>query len=100
MVLIDTPPILSMPDARLFGRLSDAVVLVARAGRTSRASISAAFQRLVQDYTPVLGIILNDWKAKSSLYHGYYDTYRAPDPTIDPQRVITLRTAIKCWLLA
>ena len=90
MVLIDTPPILSMPDARLFGRLSDAVVLVARAGRTSRASISAAFQRLVQDYTPVLGIILNDWKAKSSLYHGYYDTYRAPASDRDSKSLTTV----------
>jgi capsular exopolysaccharide synthesis family protein len=76
MVLIDTPPMLVMPDARLLGRMADAVVLIARAGRTSRDAIQAAFRRFVEDQTPVLGIVLNDWNAKSSAYK-YYSAYQA-----------------------
>jgi capsular exopolysaccharide synthesis family protein len=75
MVLIDTPPMLMMPDARLLGRMSDGVVLIARAGRTSRDAIQAAFRRFVEDQTPVLGIVLNDWNAQSSAYK-YYAAYQ------------------------
>jgi capsular exopolysaccharide synthesis family protein len=76
MIIIDTPPLLHMPDARVLGRMADAVVLVARAGRTLREAALAASERLVQDRTPVLGIILNDWNPKSSpdcFYGNYQD---------------------------
>jgi polysaccharide biosynthesis transport protein len=74
MVLIDTPPMLLMPDARALGRVADAVVLIARSGQTSRDAIQAAYRRFVEDHTPVLGVVLNDWNAKTSAYH-YYATY-------------------------
>lgn len=74
MVLIDTPPALSMPDARLLGRMADAVILIARSGRTTRDAIHATFRRFVEDHTRVLGIVLNDWNAKSSRYQ-YYSAY-------------------------
>lgn len=80
MVLIDTPPMLSMPDARVLGRLADAVVLIARAGKTSRIAVQAAFRRLVDDQSRVLGVILNDWNAKASSYRyygGHYYNYGA-----------------------
>lgn len=75
MVIIDTPPLLHMPDARVLGRMADAVVLVARAGRTLREAALAASERLLQDRTPVLGIILNDWNPRSSP-DGYYGNYK------------------------
>lgn len=74
MILIDTPPMLSMPDARVLGRIADAVVLIARAGKTSRAAAQAAFRRLVDDQTRVLGVVLNDWNASASPYK-YYGSY-------------------------
>jgi Mrp family chromosome partitioning ATPase len=84
MVLIDTPPMLQMTDARLVGRLADAVVLVARARKTTRDAILAAYQRFSEDRIPLLGTILNDWDPKHSRagyygYHGYYanSTYRS-----------------------
>jgi len=75
MVLIDTPPLLSMADARVLGRMSDAVILVARAGQTSRTAVQAAFRRLVDDQSHVLGVILNDWNVNSSAYK-YYGGYK------------------------
>jgi Mrp family chromosome partitioning ATPase len=77
MVLIDTPPMLVMPDARVLGRLADAVVLIARAGRTPRNAIQAAYRRFVEDGTPVLGVVLNGWNAKTSAY-SYYAAYKEP----------------------
>ena len=76
MVLIDTPPMLMMPDARVLARLADAVVLIARAGQTNRRAMQAAFRRFVEDGTPVLGVVLNGWNAKMSA-HPYY-AYREP----------------------
>jgi Mrp family chromosome partitioning ATPase len=79
VVLIDTPPMLHMPDARILARLADALVLVIRAGHTSRDAALAANQRFVQDGTRVLGIILNDWDPKRSAagYYGYEEYYRS-----------------------
>ena len=75
MVLIDTPPMLQMADARLIGRVADAVVLVARAGKTTRDAILGAYQRFSEDRIRVLGTILNDWDPKRSPagYYGYYN---------------------------
>lgn len=85
MVIVDSPPLLYMPDARLMGRMADGVVLVARAGRTLRDAVSAASARLVQDRTRLLGIVLNDWNPQSShdSFYGNYKTavlkrYRTP----------------------
>jgi Mrp family chromosome partitioning ATPase len=64
-----------MPDARMLGRMADAVVLVARAGHTLREAALAARERLMQDQTPVLGVILNDWDPKFSP-DGYYGNYK------------------------
>jgi len=60
-VLIDTPPVLPMPDARVIARLADSVVLVVRANRTTREAAGAACQRFADDGTGVLGSVLNDW---------------------------------------
>ena len=58
-------------DARIIGSLVDGVVLVVRAGRTSRQSIVSAKQRLVQDGIPVLGAVVNDWNPNTAGYYGY-----------------------------
>jgi polysaccharide biosynthesis transport protein len=80
MIFIDTPPMLQMTDARVAGRLADAVVLVARAGQTTRDAMVAAKERFGEDRIRVLGSILNDWDPKRSpgAYYGYsrYDTSR------------------------
>lgn len=75
MVIIDTPPMLQMPDARVLGRLADAVILVTRAGHTTRDAAIAANHHFAKDRTRVLGTILNDWNPKS-LPGGYYGSYR------------------------
>ena len=74
-ILIDTPPMLHIPDARVLGRLADAVILVVRANRTTRDATRAAHQRLAEDGTPVLGTILNDWNPKRTPGYGYYRYY-------------------------
>jgi len=70
-ILIDTPPMQTITDARLFGAMADAVILVVRASSTSRDAARAAKQRFVDDGTNVLGAILTCWNSKYA--RGRYD---------------------------
>jgi len=81
-VLIDTPPMLQISDARILGRLSDGVILVFFANHTSRDAAMTAVERLREDRIPVLGTILNHWDPKKSpshlnYYEGYYRYYES-----------------------
>ena len=82
MVLIDSPPMLQIPDARLLGRVADGIVLVARAERTTTDEVLAVRQRLIADGTPVLGTILNAWHSSRG---GYYQFRLLPgEPVLAP----------------
>jgi capsular exopolysaccharide synthesis family protein len=74
MICIDTPPMLQMTDARVAGRAADAVILVARAGKTTRDALNAAKERLLEDRLSILGTVLNDWNPKLAP-GGYYGNY-------------------------
>ena len=80
-ILIDTPPMQTITDARLFGAMADAVILVVRASSTSRDAAIAAKQRFVDDGTSVLGAILNCWDAT---YAGKRYDYVHDVPTLGP----------------
>ena len=74
-VLVDTPPVLQISDARLLGRFSDGVVLLVRAGKTLREAVRSAQERFDQDGTTVLGTVLNNWEPRatnSRYYSAYY----------------------------
>ena len=75
MVLIDSPPMLQMPDARVIGRVVGGVVLVLRSGTTARGAAAAAVQKLQQDGTLLVGTILNDWVSRfgANGRYGYGD---------------------------
>jgi len=66
VVLIDTPPMALLSDARVLGSLADGVLLVFRAGKTTRESAFAAQQCFREDGIAILGTVLNDWKARKS----------------------------------
>jgi polysaccharide biosynthesis transport protein len=83
-ILIDSPPMLDISDARVLGRLVDAAILVFRAGKTSRDAAMVVKQRLTEDGIPVLGTILNAWDTKQSGGYGYgygynYGSYEYTD---------------------
>jgi capsular exopolysaccharide synthesis family protein len=81
MVLIDTPPSLNLTDARVIGRLADAVVFVARAGQTTKDVAIVLSRRFLEDRTRVLGTILNDWNPHNSVkgHYSYYSYYPTSD---------------------
>ena len=79
-VIIDTPPMVNIADARILARLGDALVLVVRSGVTTRDAAQLAKARFADDGTPILGAILNFWNPKTPgfAYYTYYDAAYYP----------------------
>ena len=74
-VLIDTPPMLHMADARILAAQADGVILVLRAGLTSRDQASSACDLFENDQVPLVGTILNDFNPVREGRSGYYQSY-------------------------
>lgn len=74
VVLIDTPPMLHLPDARILAHAVDGVVLVFRAGQTSPVSARLACEQFIADSTTVIGTLLNHWNpgAGAPVYRDRY----------------------------
>jgi capsular exopolysaccharide synthesis family protein len=71
-VVIDSPPILSVTDAAILGRMVDAVVLVVRHGKSSKNVMGRARDLLVRSGAPIAGLVLNAVDLNSPEYYGYY----------------------------
>jgi Mrp family chromosome partitioning ATPase len=74
-VLIDSPPVLNVPDARILARSAGPVILVIRAHQTHQESALAAVRCFEEDGAVVLGTILNDWNPKRSTDGRYGGVY-------------------------
>lgn len=76
LVLIDTAPALLFSDARRMALGSDGVLLVVRAGQTSRDSALMTMRSLADARIPVIGTILNDCGNDAmNSYSNYYSRY-------------------------
>jgi capsular exopolysaccharide synthesis family protein len=72
LILIDSAPLLVVPESRILARCTDGLVLVLRAGVTTPEYALAARKRALEDRTPLIGTILNDWKPDPAQYYSYY----------------------------
>ena len=75
IVLIDTPPLLHISDARVIGRIADGMVLVFRSRSTSVESAEAVQQMLGRDSIRVIGAVLNDFNPATEAKYRYYNSY-------------------------
>jgi polysaccharide biosynthesis transport protein len=75
IVIIDSPPMQHISDARVLGWLADGVLLVFRSGKTTREAALAAHDCLLQDGIRVLGTILNDWNPRRGSRYSAYSAY-------------------------
>jgi polysaccharide biosynthesis transport protein len=84
-ILIDTAPVLNVPDSRILARVSDGVILVVRAHKTHQEAAFAAVRCFAADGHRILGTILNDWDPKLSTYgqYGSYGPYYSQYYSID-----------------
>jgi protein-tyrosine kinase len=68
-VLVDTPPIVSLPDCRLIGRSVDGFLLIVTAHKTPRKLVSEALNLL--DPAKVVGVVFNGAE-RPRRHDGYY----------------------------
>ncbi|MEM5788328.1 MAG: hypothetical protein AAGU11_13515 [Syntrophobacteraceae bacterium] len=57
-IIFDTPPVSSYPDSLVFSEYVDAIILVARADRTTQDNVKAAVELIPRE--KILGVVLND----------------------------------------
>jgi capsular exopolysaccharide synthesis family protein len=72
-VVVDTPPVALLPDARLIEQWIDGVVMVVAAHKTPRRLVEAALDVMNPD--KMLGIVWNREHRRTSSY-GYYGSYQ------------------------
>jgi receptor protein-tyrosine kinase len=78
-VVVDCTPLVPVNDARLMARSTEAVIVVASAGRATRRQIRSAVERLsVIDITPTAAVLNNSRRPRGKGYYGYLETPRAP----------------------
>lgn len=84
IVLVDSPPMLHMADARILAGMSNGVILVFRARVTDRQAAATARDLFVEDQVQVVGTILNDFdpfKEGDARYYNSYYAYREASRT-------------------
>jgi capsular exopolysaccharide synthesis family protein len=84
-VILDSPPIGPVTDPAIIGGATDGVVLVLRAGHTTREATQFARRQLGDAGARILGLVINQTDRKGGRYsygYGYYASYgryyRAP----------------------
>jgi capsular exopolysaccharide synthesis family protein len=79
LVLIDSPPLSGLADGLILSSLSDAVVLVVRAGITKPADLTAATSSLLHNMTPIAGTVVFEELPEDTSYY-----YAPPDEQSKP----------------
>ena len=76
-IIVDSPPAISFTDASILSTFVDGVILVVHGGRSSRAVVRRAKQKLQDVGAHIYGVVLNNVKieAKNDYYSGYYSYY-------------------------
>lgn len=75
LIVIDSPPVLRVPDAILLSRSADQIVLVVREDRTSQRDVTEAINRFPPDRQAVLATLLVGARTSRGGAQGYYAGY-------------------------
>jgi capsular exopolysaccharide synthesis family protein len=75
VVLIDSPPVLHISDARILAGHASRTILVFRSGVTKRANAVTVRNMLQRDRVTIAGSILNDFDPKREGQRAYYKGY-------------------------
>jgi succinoglycan biosynthesis transport protein ExoP len=72
-VVLDSPPIISVPDSVIIASKVDAKIIVVRFGKATRQTIKQAVDKIEASGTRISGVVLNDIRStQHGAYHYYY----------------------------
>ncbi len=74
LIVIDSPPLLAVSDARLLAQLADKVVFVVRWAETRREVAAMALRQLAESGASVAGVALSMVNVKKHAGYGYSDS--------------------------
>jgi capsular exopolysaccharide synthesis family protein len=78
LIILDAPPLLGFPEPLQMAAAADGVIIVARAGQTSRKGVASVISTLNRLRANIVGIVLNEVHREISdsyYYYGYYGKY-------------------------
>jgi succinoglycan biosynthesis transport protein ExoP len=90
LVMLDGPPLLGFAEPLQMATAVDGVIVVARAGQTSRRAVATVLATLNRVRAKVVGVVLNEVHKELSdsyCYYGYYRSYYRDRATEPPQEV-------------
>ena len=73
VVVLDSPPVLAVVDARVLAQMSDITVLLINWGKTRRKIVQSAIALLQEAEPTLLGCVLNNVDVKRMSGYGYGD---------------------------
>ncbi|AMY68512.1 polysaccharide biosynthesis tyrosine autokinase [Frigidibacter mobilis] len=76
-IIIDTPPVLVVPDVRIIGQQADAIIFVVKWDSTSKSQVSEALRLFETANLRVSGLVLTQIDAAGMRRYGYGDSYGA-----------------------
>lgn len=74
-IFFDTPPVLTVPDARVIARQADAVIYAVRWNKTPRALVTAGLQQFSSLGIRVTGLALTQVNPSKAAQYGGYGSY-------------------------
>jgi capsular exopolysaccharide synthesis family protein len=77
IVIIDTPPVLVVPDARLIGQFVDAIIFTVAWDRTTKAQIAESIRQFATANLSLTGLVLSQIDPKGMRRYGYGGRYGA-----------------------
>jgi polysaccharide biosynthesis transport protein len=84
LVVLDAPPLLGFAEPLQMATAVDGVIVVARAGDTSRKALSSVITTLARLRANLVGVVLNEVHREVSAgyyyYYGHYSKYYKPRP--------------------
>ena len=92
-VVIDTPPVLVLPDAQVVASFADTVLIVVSIREARQEAVVRTNAALAQTGTPVIGVLLNKIEPVLDPYYAY--DYSSMPPAVDALQGLSNHTARK-----